>query len=74
MTTNETTPKAPTPIPLILGVVSLIAWLIPIVGLPVSICGVVCSAKNGQNGCLAMSIIGFVLALINSIVGAVIMS
>lgn len=57
--------------PLILGIVSLVAWLIPIIGLPVSIFGVVLSAKRNRNGCLTMSIIGVVLSLLNAIVGAV---
>ncbi len=60
--------------PLVLGITSLIAWIIPIIGLPVSICGIIFSAKQNRGGCLTMCIIGFICALINSIVGAVIMS
>ena len=57
--------------PLVLGIASLITWLLPIIGLPVSVIGLVISVKRSRNGCLTMSVIGVVLSLINAIVGAV---
>ena len=70
MPNNGTSPDT-SPAPLVLGIVSLITWLIPIIGLPVSIMGIVLSAKRNRYGCLTMSIIGTVLSLLNAIVGAV---
>ena len=55
--------------PMVLGILSLILWLLPIAGLPVSICGVVKSSQQKQQGCLAMSIIGLVLSSINMLLG-----
>ena len=68
---NFETVSDASPAPLVLGIASLITWLFPLVGLPVSIFGVVISAKRNRNGCLTMSIIGAVLSLLNAIVGAV---
>lgn len=69
-TMTDKVPDA-SPAPLILGIASLITWLFPLIGLPVSIFGIVISAKRNRNGCLTMSIIGAVLSLLNAIVGAV---
>ncbi len=54
-----------------LGIISLFAWLLPIVGIPVSIVGIVKSSGGRSPGGLSMSIIGLVLAVINAIVGAI---
>ena len=65
----------------ILGLCSLIAWYIPIIGFPVTILGIIFSAfgiNSNRKGMaiagLILSIIFFVVTIINSISGAVIMS
>ena len=62
---------------LVLGILSLIAWLLPIAGYPISIIGIVFGAKNlksEQSGMatagLILSIIGLCLCVINSALGA----
>lgn len=62
---------------LVLGLIGLLAWLLPIVGLPVTIVGVVMGAK-GRNSSnrgvavagLVLSIIGLILTVINAAIGA----
>ncbi len=62
---------------LILGIVGLIAWLLPIVGIPVTIVGIVkgVQAWKSSKHTLAvagvvLSIIGLVLSIINMAIGA----
>ena len=64
---------------LVLGLVSIIAWVIPLIGFPVTICGIIFSAKSlntpGRRKAIAgliLSIIFLCLTILNSIVGAVI--
>ncbi len=62
----------------ILGLVSIIAWLIPLFGYPVTICGIVWSVRglpSQQNhgkaiAGLVLSIVFLILTLFNSILGA----
>jgi len=60
----------------VLGILSLIAWLLPIVGLPVAIVGLVLGFQgvNRQRGLaiagIILSSIGLVAAAINSVIGA----
>ena len=63
---NSTSPNTSSA-PLVLGILSLITWLIPIIGLPVSITGIALSAKHNRNGCLALNVIGALLSLLNFI-------
>ena len=64
----------------ILGLISIIAWLLPLVGYPVTICGIVSSSKglkssNGKgkaNAGLILSIIFLIATVINSIMGVII--
>lgn len=65
----------------ILGIISLIAWLIPLFGYPVTIIGIIMSAigiKNEKKSQatigLVLSIIGLVLTLANSIAGVLMFS
>ena len=65
----------------ILGLISIIAWFIPLFGFPVTICGIVFSAMgmNSSNkgkavAGLTLSIIFLVVTFINSVAGAVISS
>lgn len=62
---------------LVLGIVGLIAWLLPLFGYPVNIIGIIMSAigrksenKSKATVGLVLSIIGLVLTLANSILGA----
>ncbi len=65
---------------MVLGLVSIIAWLIPLFGYPVTICGIVFSAKglNSQQNKgkatvgLIFSILFLIVTLINSILGAIV--
>ena len=64
---------------LVLGLVSIVAWLIPIIGFPVTICGIIFSAKSldtpGRGKAIAgmiLSIIFLCLTILNSIIGAII--
>lgn len=72
---NKTEGKATTGF--VLGLVSIIAWIIPLFGYPVTICGIVFSAKGLKSNKKALAIIGLVLSIIflvvtlsNSILGA----
>lgn len=63
----------------ILGLVSLIAWLIPLFGYPVTICGIVYSSKGLKSTSkktkaiigLVFSIIFLIFTLSNSILGVI---
>lgn len=63
----------------ILGLISIIAWFIPLFGYPVTICGIVYSTKglksvNSKSKAvvgLVLSIIFLIVTLINSILGAI---
>lgn len=64
---------------MILGLCSIVAWFIPLVGFPVTITGIVFSAKGLNSKSkgkaiagLTLSIIFLVITLINSIAGAII--
>lgn len=66
---------------LILGCCSIIAWLIPLFGYPITIVGIILGAKSlsgESNGKavtgLVLSIIFLILTLINSIAGAAFMT
>jgi hypothetical protein len=56
------------------GYISLVAWLLPIVGLPVAIVGIIRAKKEAAQGVkktgLFLCYIGLVLSLINAIFGA----
>lgn len=62
---------------LVLGLCSFIAWFIPLFGYPVSIVGIVMGAQGRKRGGKGMaiagiicSVIGLILTLINSVLGA----
>lgn len=65
----------------ILGLSSLIAWLLPIIGYPVSILGIIFSSLGLNSSRKGMAIIGlilsiifFIVTLINSIAGVMMVS
>lgn len=65
--TSATAEKKPAPVGFILGLVSIIAWFIPLFGYPVTICGIVFSAKqlkSTDSGAKTMAIVGLVLSII----------
>jgi hypothetical protein len=62
---------------LILGILSLFGWCLPILGLPMSITGLVLGIKNlgavNRGAAIAgivMNVIGLMLSLINAAIGA----
>ena len=62
---------------LVLGIVSLLAWCLPLFGLPVSIIGLVLGVKATKSSSrgmaiagIVLSIIGLLFSLINAAVGA----
>ena len=73
--TNKTDKKAI--IGFILGLVSIIAWFIPLFGYPVSICGIIFSSKGLKSQInkgfavagLVLSIIFLIFTFINSMLG-----
>lgn len=65
----------------ILGLVSIIAWYIPLIGYPVTVCGIIFSSLgiNSKNkgkavAGLVLSIIFLIVTLINSILGAILVN
>lgn len=52
----------------VLGLVSILAWFLPLFGYPVTICGIVFSVKGIKSDKKAMAIIGLVLSIIFLIV------
>ncbi len=64
---------------LILGLVSIIAWFIPLIGFPVTVCGIIFSGLGMKSQTnkgkavtgLVLSIIFLIVTLINSILGAI---
>jgi len=72
----------PVPVGFILSLVSIIAWLLPLVGYPVTICGIIFSARHIRHKnktAKTLGIIGLVLSILfllltlgNSILGVII--
>lgn len=65
----------------VLGLVGIIAWFLPIIGFPVTVLGIIFSSlginslnKNKATVGLILSIIFFILTLINSFLGVVMTS
>ena len=66
---------------LVLGILSLICWIIPLFGYPISIIGIVmgikskdCETKTLALAGLILSIIGLAITVANSAIGAYIFS
>ena len=63
---------------LVIGIISMVAWLLPIVGVPLSIVGLILASRGRRlftnrtmaTAGLVLCIIALVLALINSAAGA----
>ena len=65
---------------LVLGIVGLLAWLLPLIGFPVNVIGVILGAlgRRGPNkgtatAGLVCSVIGLGLTIINGVAGAIMM-
>lgn len=60
--------------PLVLGIIGLLAWIIPLIGLPVTIIGLVkgikASPSTKRTVSIVLCIIGLVLTIINGAIGA----
>jgi uncharacterized membrane protein len=66
---------------MVLGILGVFAWLLPIIGLPITIVGLVLGAKDlgsPNRGMavagLVLSIVGLVLTVINATIGAIVMA
>ena len=74
--------NTPAMIGFVLGLVSIIAWFIPLIGFPVTVCGIIFSSvgmksqtnKGKAVAGLTLSIIFLVVTSINSILGAMLAS
>lgn len=73
---KEEIPKKVSKSPLVLGIIGLVAWLLPIIGAPVNIAGILVSVKklkSEKSGLskagLVLSIIGLILTIANSALG-----
>ncbi|MBE6385212.1 MAG: hypothetical protein E7048_06070 [Lentisphaerae bacterium] len=55
---------------LVLGIVSLIAWLLPLVGFPVSIVGLILGIKDKYTTGIILNVIGLAITVANSAIGA----
>ena len=52
------------------GIISLFAWIIPIVGVGISVIGITKSNKNDDTLGLVLSVIGLILSAVNWVLGA----
>lgn len=55
---------------LVLGIISLIVWLLPLVGFPVCIVGLVLGIRKKYTAGIVLNVIGLVLTTANSAIGA----
>ena len=55
---------------LVLGICSLIAWFIPLLGFPVSIIGLILGIKDKYTAGIVLNVIGLALTVGNSAIGA----
>lgn len=55
---------------LVLGILSLVFWLLPLFGLPISIVGLVFGIRRKYTAGIVLNIIGLCLTVINAALGA----
>ena len=73
MEDDDARPLDNNPDPLAFGIANLILWIVPAIGLPVSVVGMVMSARRRRKSVsLFLCIVGVVFSLVNAIAGAVI--
>lgn len=70
---TEATPQKNTAA-MILGIVSCIMWLLPIIGGPIAITGLILSIMKKYTTGLILNIVGLILTIINAIAGAIMFS
>jgi hypothetical protein len=70
ITTEENPPQKSTA-SLVLGIVGCIAWLIPLIGFPVTIVGLILGIRRKYTVGIILNVIWLSLTLVNSAVGAV---
>ena len=56
---------------LVLGIIGLIAWLIPLFGFPITIVGLILGIRRKYTTGIVLNVIGLSITLINSVIGAV---
>ena len=56
---------------LVLGIIGFVAWLIPLIGFPVTIIGLILGIRRKYTAGIVLNVIGLVITLINSVIGAV---
>ena len=54
---------------LVLGICSLLTWLLPLIGFPVSITGLVFGIRKRYTAGIVLNVIGLVLTVANSAIG-----
>lgn len=59
-----------TKVPLVLGILSLILWLLPILGAPISIVGLILGIRSKYNVGIVLNVIGLCLTIANAAIGA----
>ena len=67
------TPAAPTgksTTALVLGILSLVFWLLPLFGLPISIVGLVFGIRRKYTAGIVLNVIGLCLTVVNAALGA----
>lgn len=50
--------------PLVLGILSMVFSIIPIIGIVLAICGLVPAVRQKRNGCITMCILGLLFSMI----------
>ena len=55
---------------LVLGIISLIVWLLPLIGFPVSIVGLILGVRKKYTVGIVLNVIGLVITVANSAIGA----
>lgn len=60
--------------PMVLGIVSCVMWLLPVVGGPIAIIGLILSIMKKYTTGLILNIVGLVLTAINATAGAMLFS
>ncbi len=66
---SQTAPKKK--VGLILGLIGLVGWILPIIGIPLSITGLVFASKEKHTPAIILNSIVLVVSIINAIAGAV---
>lgn len=55
---------------LVLGICSLVAWIIPLIGFPVSLVGLILGITKKYTTGIVLNAIGLAITIVNSVIGA----